>query len=164
MASETFTSTSAPIQYAAVRAFQGGDDIENYLWRSRWILDKLGNKIAEQLQEAGIDTPKPEGAFYLFLDFCNFKKKLKKKNIVDSTTLCSRLFEETGVAILPGKVFGMKLEELTARLAYVDFDGVAAMEAALKINSKNKIDDAFLQNYCPNVLTAISLIRNWVNN
>ena len=35
VASETFTSTSAPIQYAAVRAFQGGLDIERYLafWR-----------------------------------------------------------------------------------------------------------------------------------
>ncbi len=164
MASETFTSTSAPIQYAAVRAFQGGDDIENYLWRSRWILDKLGNKIAKQLQEAGIDTPKPEGAFYLFLDFCNFTEKLKEKNIVDSSTLCSRLLEETGVAILPGKVFGMKPEELTARLAYVDIDGVGAMEAALKIDSKDKIDDTFLQDYCPNVLKAISLITGWINS
>ncbi|MCH7827081.1 MAG: aminotransferase class I/II-fold pyridoxal phosphate-dependent enzyme [Bacteroidetes bacterium] len=164
MASETFTSTSAPIQYAAVRAFQGGSDIENYLWRSRWILDKLGNKIAKQLLKVGIDTPTPEGGFYLFLDFCNFKEKLRKKNIIDSTTLCSRLFEETGVAILPGKVFGMKPEELTARLAYVDFDGVAAMDAALKINFIDEIDDTFLKNYCQNVFKAISLITNWVKN
>jgi len=164
MASETFTSTSAPIQYAAVRAFQGGSDIDDYLWRSRWILDKLGNKIANQLRLAEIDTPQPEGAFYLLLDFCNFKEKLKEKNIIDSSTLCSKLFEETGVAILPGEVFGMKPEELTARLAYVDFDGVAAMEAALKINSKDKIDDPFLQNYCPNVLKAISLITNWIKS
>ncbi len=164
MASETFTSTSAPIQYAAVRAFRGGEDIENYLWRSRWILEKLGNKIANQLQKAGIDTAKPEGAFYLFLDFCNFSDKLKEKNIFDSSALCSGLLEETGVAILPGKVFGMKPEELTARLAYVDFDGVSAMQAAEKINSKDLIDDAFLRNYCQNVLKAISLIIDWINN
>jgi len=164
MASETFTSTSAPIQYAAVRAFQGGSDIESYLWRTRWILDKLGNKISKQLQTAGIDTSKPEGAFYLFLDFCNFKEKLKEKNIYDNSKLCSRLLEETGVAILPGQVFGMKPEELTARLAYVDIDGVAAMDAALKINSKDEIDEAFLQNYCPNVLKAIYLITDWVNS
>lgn len=164
MASETFTSTSAPIQYAAVRAFQGGDDIKNYLWRSRWILDKLGNKIAKQLQDAGIDTPKPEGAFYLFLDFCNFTEKLKEKNIVDSSTLCSRLLEETGVAILPGKVFGMKPEELTARLAYVDIDGVGAMKTALIKGSIDEIDDTFLQTYCPKVLKAISLITSWINS
>ncbi len=164
MASETFTSTSAPIQYAAVRAFQGGSDIDNYLLRSRWILDKLGNKTASQLQLAGIDTPQPEGVFYLLLDFCNFKEKLKQKNINDSTTLCSRLFEETGVAILPGEVFGMTPMDLTARLAYVDFDGVAAMEVALKINSRDEIDDVFLQNYCPNVLKAITLITYWIKS
>lgn len=35
MASETFTSTSAPIQYAAVKAFEGGYEIDNYLRRTR---------------------------------------------------------------------------------------------------------------------------------
>ncbi|MFW5710084.1 MAG: pyridoxal phosphate-dependent aminotransferase, partial [Bacteroidota bacterium] len=31
VASETFTATSAPIQYAAITAFEGGDDIDEYL-------------------------------------------------------------------------------------------------------------------------------------
>ena len=31
VASESFTSTGAPIQYAAVRAFAGGPDIDDYL-------------------------------------------------------------------------------------------------------------------------------------
>jgi len=164
MASETFTSTCAPIQYAAVRAFQMDKNIEDYLWRARWILEKLGNQIAVLLQNSGIDVPKPEGAFYLFLDFSFFEDKLKEKNIFDSSTLCMQLFEETGVAILPGVDFGMRKEKLTARLAYVDFDGIAAMKAALKMETKDQIDDAYLQKYCPNVLKAISLIIKWVNN
>lgn len=164
MASETFTSTSSPIQYAAVRAFKGGDDIENYLWRARWILSKLGSTIAKELQDSNIDCPNPEGGFYLFLDFSKFENKFRNKNINDSTTLCARLLEETGVAILPGEAFGMKPEKLTARLAYVDFDGVAAMEAALKADNKNQIDNIFLQNYCSKILKGIRLITDWVNN
>ena len=74
MASETFTSTSAPIQYAAVRAFKRGEYIENYLWRSRWILNKLGNKIAKKLNENEIYCPSPDGAFYLFADFYSTKE------------------------------------------------------------------------------------------
>ena len=35
VASETYTSTSAPVQYAAVRAFEGGPEIEQYLVQSR---------------------------------------------------------------------------------------------------------------------------------
>ncbi|PJA99242.1 MAG: aspartate aminotransferase [Ignavibacteriales bacterium CG_4_9_14_3_um_filter_30_11] len=164
MASETFTSTSAPIQYAAVRAFKGGSDIENYLWRARWILSKLGNTIAKNLQVANIVTPNPDGAFYLFLDFNNFKNKLQEKNIFNSTDLCSSIHDETGVAILPGEAFGMKPGDLTARLAYVDFDGVAAMKAASKLNMKEQIDDSFLKKYCSNVLNGVKLLTDWINN
>ena len=42
VASETFTSVSAPIQYAAVDAFTAHPDIERYLVDSRKILGALG--------------------------------------------------------------------------------------------------------------------------
>ena len=41
-ASETFTSTSAPIQFAAVRAMNGGIEIDTYLSRSRKVLGAWG--------------------------------------------------------------------------------------------------------------------------
>ncbi len=50
VASETFTATSAPIQYAAIRAFQGGLKIERYLWNSRWILERLCSRIIFKTQ------------------------------------------------------------------------------------------------------------------
>jgi len=164
MASETFTSTSAPIQYAAVRAFNRGSQIEKYLWRCRWILDELGNKISNELEREGIIAPKPDGAFYLFLDFENFRDKLLKRNIKNSLELCEKLLEDTGVAILPGKVFGMLPEELTARLAYVDIDGVKALNSAMNYDSRDKINGEFLDLYCPNVLKAISLIIDWIKS
>ena len=164
MASETFTSTSAPIQYAAVRAFRGGSQIEKYLWRCRWILEELGNKISNELKKEGIYAPKPDGAFYLFIDFEKYREKLLQRDIKNSSQLCNRLLEDTGVAILPGQDFGMLPEELTARLAYVDIDGVKALNAAMNLDSRDKINDEFLDLYCSNVLKAISLITDWVNS
>jgi aspartate aminotransferase len=41
-ASETFTSTSAPIQHAAVCAFEHHPELEDYLQRARKILSLLG--------------------------------------------------------------------------------------------------------------------------
>jgi aspartate aminotransferase len=164
MASETFTSTSAPIQYAAVRAFRGGSQIEKYLWRCRWILDELGNKVYNELGKEGIFAPKPDGAFYLFIDFEKHRKKLLQRDIKNSTDLCKRLLEDTGVAILPGQVFGMQPEELTARLAYVDIDGIKALNTAMNLDSPDKINGEFLDLYCPNVLKAISLITNWIKS
>ena len=164
MASETFTSTSAPIQYAAVRAFKRGNEIEKYLWRCRWILDKIGKKISDKLNESGVYTPNPDGAFYCFPDFSDLKYSLMEKGIKTSVEMCSKLLEETGVAILPGEAFGRPAEELTARIAYVDFDGNRSISAALNLNHKDEIDEAFLHTHCGEMLKAVDLICEWVKN
>jgi aspartate aminotransferase len=143
-ASETYTSTSTPIQYAAVRAFQGGTDIENYLVSSRRILRYLGRYAWRRLKDAGAQVSQPVGAFYLFPDFSPLKEMLEVLGIADSATLCEKLLEEAGVATLPGTDFGRPPEELTLRLAYVDFDGARAIVAAEQVASSKELDRNFL--------------------
>ncbi len=164
MASETFTSTSAPIQYAAVRAFQGGSEIENYLWNSRKILKELSKVIVTKLSESGLYVCQPDGAFYLFPDFSDLRDTIKKKRIKTSSELCKKLLEDTGVALLPGSAFGRPDEELTARLAYVDFDGARAISACKTFTNSDGIDEQFLNNYCGNILKAIDLICDWIKS
>jgi aspartate aminotransferase len=45
VASETYTATSAPIQYAAVTAFSGGDEISRYLVLTRRILKAIARTL-----------------------------------------------------------------------------------------------------------------------
>ncbi len=130
VASETYSSTSAPIQYAAVRAFSGGAEIEVYLHRSRQILKALGCRLSARLKQAGINVNTPRGAFYLFPDFCPGEERLRRRGIASSSQLCEALLEDTGVAILPGSNFGRPDDELTARIAYVNFDGARALAMA----------------------------------
>jgi aspartate aminotransferase len=162
VASETYTSTSAPIQHAAMRAFEGGAEIEDYLNHSRRILAALGRRIAHRLQQAGAALPCPQGAFYLFPDFGPRHEQLALRGIHDNVTLCERLLEETGVAILPGMRFGSHPQELTARLAYVDFDGARALAASAQIPLTELLDDAFLGEYCGNVLEAVERLCDWL--
>jgi aspartate aminotransferase len=164
VASETYTSTSAPIQYAAVRAFCGGIEIEHYLAKSRRILSALGNYIFKSLVSAGVKITKPQGAFYMFPDFSNFAEGMRRRKIRTSRDLCDALLNDTGVAILPGSDFGRPEDELTARLAYVDFDGARAMEAAEQYPATEKLDVDFLEMYIPNTLTAIDLIVSWLHD
>lgn len=161
VASETFTSTSAPIQYAAVRAFQGGEEIESYLARARRVLSALGGWSAERLRVSGLEIAEPEGAFYLFPHFGTHATRLAARGIADSRSLCERLLEETGVAVLPGADFGRPEEELTARLAYVDFDGAAALDAVAALPAGAEPDEAFLRAHCGGVLEAIERIGDW---
>jgi aspartate aminotransferase len=164
VASETYTSTSAPIQYAAVRAFSGGIEIEHYLSQSRRILSTLAKYIYERLSSANILISKPQGAFYMFPDFINYKTDLARRNINTSQDLCSTLLNETGVAILPGSDFGRPENELTARLAYVDFDGARALEAAELYPGIDTLDQDFLETYIPNTLAAIDLLIAWLKS
>jgi aspartate aminotransferase len=53
---------------------------------------------------------------------------------------------------------------LTARIAYVDFDGNRAISAALNLDHKDEIDEAFLHTHCGEMLKAVDLICEWVKN
>jgi aspartate aminotransferase len=160
-ASETFTSTSAPIQYAAVRAFSGGDDIDDYLSRCRLVLAVLGRFLARSLREASIEVLEPEGGFYLLAEFTPMREALARRGVRSSLELCERLLVETGVAILPGTDFGRSPDELLARLAYVDFDGGTAIEAVAKGET---VDEAFLRRYCSRTVEGVDRICEWVHD
>lgn len=160
-ASETYTSTSAPIQHAAVTAFEPNAAIDRYLVESRRVLRALGQWIFRRMTAAGIFLHEPAGGFYLFPDFEKHRDALRTRGILSSSALCERLLEDTGVAILPGSVFGRPSEELTARLAYVDFDGQAALDAAAAFQDRD-LGEAFLRERCGDVLEAIDRICTWV--
>ena len=160
--SESFTATSAPIQYAAVRAFQGGIDLEKYLFHSRRILRALGGAVATRLREAGIFVPMPEGGFYVFPDFGSRAGILGDRGITTSADLCERALEDTGVASLPGEAFGREPQELTARIAYVDFDGARALVASRAVPDDQELDDVFLRRYCEPVLEGMDRLCEWL--
>lgn len=93
-------------QFAAVEALREGDsDVEamrsEYNRRRRYIVGGL--------QSLGIDCFYPEGAFYVFPDISAYG--------MDSETFCERLFNESGVAIVPGNAFG-DCGEGFARISY----------------------------------------------
>lgn len=163
VASETYTSVSAPIQYAAIQAFLCGAEIEDYLWHVRKILSLLGNETAAKLKGGNIMVNDPTGGFYLFLDFTNQEKKLHKRGITSGSILCERLLDECGIAILPGVDFNRPAGELSARLSYVDFDGAKALGASYRMALHENLPDDFLSQYCGNVIEAADIIASWAN-
>jgi len=164
IASETFTSVSAPIQYGAIQAFQGGLELEIYLSHVRRILALLGQTSFDILHSAGIRLLPPKGGFYLFLDFSPFMENLASRGIQTGLELCNRLLEETGVAILAGAEFGRPRNELTARLSYVDFDGAAALIASESMALDSSLPEDFLLSHCPRVLEGVRRIAEWVQS
>ncbi len=156
---ETFTSVSTPIQYAAVRAFQGGPEIDDYVAACQQILGGLGRHCRQALVDAGCRLPRLDGAFYLFPDLGPFQEKLAARGVTGSAALGERLLQDTGVATLPGEVFGRPAAELTLRLSYVNFDGAAALAAVM---AGATVDEGFVRRYCPDTLAAVDRLADWV--
>ncbi len=163
IASETFTSVSAPIQHAAVSAYQGGDQIVRYLSNSRQVLKVIGLFTHQFLTDNDVFTAKPTGGFYVFPDFGKYRVTLLAKGIATSDQLCHQLLETTGVALLPGSAFGRPEDELTARLSYVDFDGRAALDYAAD-HAPLSADENTVVALAPQVKLGLEKMVEWLKS
>ncbi len=162
-ASETFTSTCAPVQYAAVTAYLENREIDEYLRKCRHILKILGRYSAAAMRSAGISVPEPEGGFYLFPDFGHFRQQLSEKSITDNKALCEYLLEKTGIASLYGSAFGCPASDLSLRMAFVDFDGARALRLYDEYNLSDEDETEFLNDACPDVLDGVQRLAEEVN-
>jgi len=149
LCSESFTSVSAPIQYAAIEAYNGDHSV--YLNTVRKILSFAGNYVYENLKSNVINVTKPEGGFYLFPEFMNAK-------FSSSSEMCKDILNKTGVALLPGSDFGLDNNKMVVRLSYTDFDGSNFLKNTL--GSKN-LDKADLEKYAPNIVEGVTKLKEW---
>ena len=155
-ASETFSAVSAPIQYAACVAFQPSQEIDEYLQASIQILRRVSNYCHRILSLNEIPTLKSQGGFYLFPDLT----KVLAHKYSNSSQLCERILEETGVALLPGIAFGRPKSELTFRLSYVDFDGVKALKHK---DPDVELRDTQFEELFPRIAKGMQSLVNWIN-
>ena len=152
LCSESFTSVSAPIQYAAIEAYEG--DHSDYLNRVRKILSFTGNYVYEILKSNVVNITKPEGGFYLFPEFTNAK-------FSSSSEMCKDILNKTGVALLPGSDFGLKSSKMVVRLSYTDFDGANFLRNTA---GGNKLDNANLKKNAPNIVEGVAALKEWSNS
>jgi len=142
IASETYSCAALPVQKAACAAYQWTADTQDYVAHQRRLLARLGTWLADELTAAGVCVLRPAGAFYLFPDFSAKAEGFRRAGIETSQQLCARLLADTGVALLPGDAFGMPPAHLSARLAYVEFDGREALKASREIGLGRPLDEA----------------------
>ena len=150
LASETFSAVSAPIQYAAISAFN--IDHSDYIRKSKVILKGIGEYVYRNLKSNNVVMNKPMGGFYLMPEFLN-------KNFKTSADMCTDLLNKKSVAILPGFDFGFPKDKMITRLSYTDFDGKNFMS---KISSDTSIDEELINKFAPKITEGIKRIKDWV--
>ena len=149
LASETFSAVSAPIQYAAIKAYE--HDHSNYINKSKNILSAIGNYVYENLKSNKVLINKPQGGFYLMPEFLN-----KKFN--SSSEMCDSILNNTGVALLPGSDFGFNQKQMLARLSFTDFDGQKFMNG---IKDDETIDFDKISKLAPKIVEGVDKLKKW---
>ena len=149
LASETFSSVSAPIQYAAITAFENNHD--EYISSSRSILKRVGEYVYENLKSNKVNINKPQGGFYLMPEFLISK-------FSSSEEMCSNILEQTGVALLPGSDFGFSKERMIARLSFTDFNGKEIMK---NMEKSKEIDLNLIYEFAPNIVEGTKKLKIW---
>ena len=139
LASETFSAVSAPIQYAAIQAYEG--DYKNYIKSSKEILKAIGEYVYDTLKSNKILINKPQGGFYLMPEFINAKFK-------SSSEMCDDILKKSGVALLPGSDFGFDKKKLIVRLSYTDFDGQKFMD---EYEKNNDLSENTIKEFAPKI-------------
>jgi len=152
LCSESFTSVSSPIQYAAIEAYRS--DHSHYLSTVKKILSFTGKYVYENLKSNVINITEPEGGFYLFPEFTNAK-------FSSSSEMCKDILEKTGVALLPGSDFGFDNKRMLARLSYTDFNGANFLK---NTSGSKKLDNADLKKNAPNIVDGVSALKEWSNS
>jgi len=109
LAQNIFLAAPTPAQYAALDAFT--PETLEILDQRRQAFQQRRDFLLPALQQLGFRIPAtPEGAFYLYADCSRFTD--------DSYSFCMQLLEEAGVAITPGKDFGVNQPQCHVRFAY----------------------------------------------
>ncbi len=149
LASETFSAVSAPIQYAAIKAYE--NDHTKYITKSKNILRAVGEYVHSNLKSNKILINKPQGGFYLMPEFLNNKFE-------SSSEMCNNILSNTGVALLPGSDFGFKPDRMLARLSFTDFDGQKFMD---QIDENEKIDNDKIKKLAPKIVEGVDKLKKW---
>lgn len=148
--SETYSCTSAPMQYAAIEAFKSTEQIDRYTANCMKILKKIKAYLSANLDSDKVEMTTPDGGFYSFITF-------KGQNDATGKDLCLRLLNETGVAVIPGSAFGRPIEEHSARLAFVDLDGSLIYNEDFLLN----IDEVDFEAYFPQLTEAVKRLNSF---
>ncbi len=152
LVSETFTSVSAPIQYAAVAAYE--KDMSKYINSSRNILKNVGEHVYDNLRSNKVLISKPQGGFYLMAEFLD-------KKFQTSEEMCKDLLNNTGVALLPGSDFGIPKDKMIARLSFTDFNGENFMK---NTSSKENINLDTISKFAPKIVEGTKKLKDWVES
>ncbi len=161
IASETYSTTAAPVQFAATDIYNQMSELQPFITSQRRILKGLSTHIVQLLKDANVRVHQPDGGFYIFPDFSFYTEQLNSKGIDTAEKFCVELLNHKGVAMLPASAFGFEASQLFTRMCYVDFDGSQAIQA---LETGIELNQQYYETYAPSVVNGINALCDYLTS
>ncbi len=166
-ASETWSGVSAPIQYAAIDAYQQHEDVERYVADCRAIHGIRTRFIRDSLRAMGVTCTSGQGAFYVMPNFNRWEVELRERGVSTSAELARYLLDNYRIATLPGSDFGIPEAMLSLRLStsYLDMETDNAPSEIFRLYRDGIGDKSLMsEKYHPNTHAALAAYRAFVDD
>jgi len=164
IASEMWSATTGPVQYAAIVAYGGDPDVTAYIEECTHLHAIRTQYLWRHLVDMGVNCPQPDGAFYLFPNFDRWREPLAARGVHTSRDLAMYLLDEFHLATLPGTAFGAPPQDLSLRLSssYLDMETSEQADALLAAYRADPDPEALMAEHHPNTNEAIRRFRRFV--
>jgi aspartate/methionine/tyrosine aminotransferase len=150
IAANVWSCVSSPVQYAALVAYSGDTEIEEYVGccssmhaiRTRYLYDLMVS--------FGIPCVEPAGAFYIFPCFDDWEGALEAKGITNDHELAFYLLDKYEIAALPGSEFNA-VRKFCLRISssFIDLATDEKADALVAAFCEDPDPERFIQNHHP---------------
>ncbi|MBN1219105.1 MAG: aminotransferase class I/II-fold pyridoxal phosphate-dependent enzyme [Anaerolineae bacterium] len=166
IASSIWSCVTAPVQYAALVAYSGDPEIEEYIELCTRVHGIRTQYLYDMLVELDIPCVKPTGAFYAFPSFKKWREPLAARGVHTSDELAQYLLDNYELATLPGTAFNCAPENLCLRLSssYADAGTDKKAEKLLKVYQKNPDPERFIEDHHPRMHKIASRFADFIND
>ena len=163
IAGSTYSCVAAPIQYAAIVAYSQDPDIEDYISDTAEVHSLIGDMATTRLNNIeGIHASIPRGAFYLLVDFNDYKNELHRIGFESCADFCEHLVQVEHTALLPGNSLLLPPDHFSVRLSYVDYDGDEVLNAWQKHRPQTQVErEVFFETHCQLIADGIRNIERY---
>ncbi len=150
IATNVWSCVAAPVQYAALVAYSGDREIEDYVdlcSRMHAIRTRYLHRLMVKL---GVQCVEPAGAFYIFPSFDEWEEALRLRGIHNDEDLALHLLENYEIATLPGSVFhAVRKFCLRVSSSFIDLATDEKADALVAAFQEDSDPERFIQNHHP---------------
>lgn len=150
LATNVWSCVVAPVQYAALVAYSGDPEIEEYVGLCSRMHAIRTRYLYNLMVRLGVPCVEPSGAFYIFPSFDDFKEALNARGITNDEELALYLLENYEIATLPGSAFhAVRQFCLRISSSFIDVATDEKAQAVVSAFQEDQDPERFIQNHHP---------------